>query len=74
MLCGVIIMSVIATCGHTLTEEKGLGTTIAVKDYCKDGSKAIGYPTLCNKCLKWYREKKLELKTEEEQERWLNAT
>jgi hypothetical protein len=67
-------MSIIATCGHILTEEEGLGITIAVKDYCKDGSKAIGYPTLCNKCLKWYRKKKLELKTEAEQERWLNAT
>ncbi len=67
-------MSVIATCGHKLTEEEGLGTTIPIKDYCKDGSKAIGYPTLCNKCLKWHRKKKLELKTDNEQERWLNAT
>lgn len=67
-------MSVIATCGHKLTEQEGLGTTIAVKDHCKDGSRAIGYPTLCNKCLKLYRKKKLELKTEDEQKRWLNAT
>ena len=67
-------MSVIAACGHKLTETEGLGITIPVKDYCKDGSKAIGYPTLCNKCLKWYRKKKLELKTEPEQKRWLNAT
>jgi hypothetical protein len=55
-------MSIIATCGHELTAEEGLGTTIAVKSYCKDGSKAIGYPTLCAECLKWYRENKLELK------------
>jgi len=66
-------MSVTASCGHKLTKEEGLGTTIAVKDQSKDGSKAIGYPTVCNKCLKWYRKNKLELKTEKEQERWLNS-
>ena len=66
-------MSIIASCGHLLTKEEGLGTTIAVKDYCRDGDKAIAYPTLCNKCLKWYRKKKLELKTEEEQKCWINS-
>ncbi len=67
-------MSVIATCGHTLTEKEGLGVTIAIKDHCKDGSQAISYPTLCNKCLKWYKKKNLELKTKQEQEDWLNIT
>ncbi len=67
-------MSVIATCGHTLTEEEELGTTIAVKSYCKDGSKAIDYPTVCNKCLKWYRKKRFELRTEEQRERWLGSS
>jgi hypothetical protein len=64
-------MSIIATCGHTLSKEEGLGTTIAIKDYERDGSRSISYPTLCNKCLKWYRKKKLELKTKEEQDCWL---
>ena len=66
-------MSITATCGHTLTDSEGLGTSIAIKDRCKDGSKAIGYLTLCDKCLEWYRKSKLELKTEKECERWLNA-
>lgn len=66
-------MSIIATCGHELTEHEGLGTTIAIKDYSRDGSRAISYPTLCDKCLKWYRKKKLELKTKQEQRKWFNA-
>jgi hypothetical protein len=64
-------MSVTATCGHTLTEEEHLGTTISVKDYSRDGSKAIGHPTLCNKCLKWYEKSDLYLRTEEERLTWL---
>jgi len=48
----LIIMSVIASCGHELSEQEGMGVTIAVKSYCKDGSKAIGY-RLC-KHIKTY--------------------
>lgn len=66
-------MGVIATCGCRLEDNEGLGTTIAVKDYCKDGSRCVAYPTLCNKCLKWYRSKNLELKTEKDRERWLKG-
>lgn len=64
-------MSVKATCGHILTEEEHLGTTISVKDYSRDGSKAIGHPTLCNKCLKFYMESDLYLKTDEECLAWI---
>lgn len=69
-------MTVIATCGHVLGEKEGeekdgLGTTIAAKEYSKDGSRAIGYPTVCDKCLEWYEEEDLILKTEKEQNVWM---
>ena len=64
-------MSITATCGCILTEEERLGTAIAVKDYCRDGSRAISYPSVCDKCLKWYEKSKLILKTKKQEEKWL---
>lgn len=69
-------MSIIGTCGHTFSDNEGgdgFGTTIPVKDHTKDGSRAIGYPTVCDKCLEWYKKKKLVLETKEEQEKWLKG-
>jgi hypothetical protein len=65
-------MTVIATCGHTLTKEEALGTTIAVKDRDKKGRHCVSYPTVCNKCLEWYKKKRLIL-TEKAQKKWLNT-
>lgn len=64
-------MSVTATCGCVLTDEEGFGISIHIKGQCKDGSKSVDYVTLCNKCLKWYRAKGLELKTKKERDKWL---
>jgi hypothetical protein len=64
-------MTIIATCGHTLTNEEGLGTTIAVKGY-ENGEHIISYPTVCDKCLKWYEKRHLILKTKKQQKQWLN--
>lgn len=64
---------VIATCGHTLTEKENMGTTIYVKEYSNDGTKAISYKTLCDKCVKMYRKNKLELKTQQERDNWFNC-
>lgn len=66
-------MSVTATCGHILTEEEGLGTTIPIKDFTKEGDPAVSYPTLCNKCLRYYRSERMELPTEESRQEWLNS-
>jgi len=63
-------MSIIATCGHKLTDKEEHGTTIPVKDYSRDCKKVISYTTLCDECLKWYRENGLELKTRQEQDKW----
>lgn len=65
-------MSVIGTCGHEFTEAEGLGTTIAIKDCDRKGQTAISYPTICNKCLEWYREKNLILNNKAEEDAWWN--
>jgi uncharacterized protein YjhX (UPF0386 family) len=65
-------MSVIATCGHTLTEKENLGKNILVKSYSKDGSHSVSYITVCNKCFNWHKQKKLIL-TEEQSEKWLKS-
>lgn len=54
-------MSVIATCGHELTEEEGLGIMIAIPDTTREGDKCTSYPVVCNKCLEWYKKNVPEL-------------
>jgi hypothetical protein len=63
-------MPVIATCGHELTEKEGLGITVAIKEFDKFGDKIVSYPTLCAKCLKKYKKRKLILNSQEEIENW----
>ena len=63
-------MSVTASCGHELTEEEGLGTSIWVKGMDRQG-KCIYYTTLCNKCLEQHRKEGLELKTQKERNDYL---
>ena len=65
-------MTIIATCGHELKKSEELGIAIAIKDFHKDGSKAVSYITVCKKCFKWYKKKKLILETGEEIDDYLN--
>jgi hypothetical protein len=64
-------MSVIATCGHKLTEKERLGTSIYIKSYARDGSRAVDYVTLCDGCLERERKTGFELKTKKERDEWL---
>lgn len=64
-------MSVTASCGHELTEEENMGTSIYIKDFDRSGKKAICYTTLCDRCVILYRMRGLELKTKKEQDNWL---
>jgi hypothetical protein len=61
---------IIATCGHQLKEKEGLGINIAVKDSIDNCRGIISYITVCEKCLKWYKKKKLILETEKERKTW----
>ncbi len=63
-------MSVTASCGHVLTEEEGLGTKMALKGTCKDGSKCIDLRTVCDKCANEYRKDGRELLNDAEVEHW----
>lgn len=65
-------MSVTATCGHELTDEEGMGFMIAIKDYSRDGSRAISYPSLCTKCFKRCAKSDELLANKTEEEEWLN--
>lgn len=64
-------MSIIATCGHELTLIEGLGKTIAIKDYNKDGSRAISHVTFCDKCVESHYENDLVLRTKQDENRWI---
>ena len=64
-------MAIIATCGHKLTEKEGMGISIMVKDQNKDGSKAVSYIVVCDKCYKWYKKVNIILQTEKIADKWL---
>ena len=63
--------SVIASCGHELTEDEGLGATVATRGWTRECTRAVDYQTLCAKCLEWYRENNALL-TPEQAEQWLS--
>ena len=67
-------MSVIGSCGHELTEKEKLGIPISIKDNSRDGSKAISYICVCDKCFKMYKKKKLILETKKEEAQWLGIS
>ena len=64
-------MTVIATCGHTLTKQEDMGINIMVKDQHKDGSKAVSYIVVCTKCYEWYKKEGIILRTEKKADKWL---
>lgn len=66
-------MSVIARCGHELTEEEGFGVYMAVKDYSRDGTPAVSHMALCDACALLYKSTNKELKTQKEQDEWLGV-
>lgn len=64
-------MSIIASCGHILTDDENMGNTLCVKEFDRLGKKALCYTTLCKNCFKSYEEKGLILKTKKEKDSWL---
>ncbi len=62
---------VTGSCGHQLTDIEDMGIGIAVKDYFKDGGKAVCYMSVCTKCAEFYEKSGLILKTEQSQNDWL---
>ena len=64
---------VIATCGHDITEDflAGKMINISVKDHDKAGNKIVTYKTVCRKCYRWHKRKRLILKNEKQENDWL---
>ena len=46
---------IIATCGHELAINEGLGVMVAVRERSRDGSRCISYPSVCYSCLEKYK-------------------
>lgn len=65
-------MSVTASCGHVLTDKEEFGKFISIRDYSKDGSRAVTHLTVCDKCYEDYKKRKAILIAEKEQLQWLN--
>lgn len=65
--------TIFGTCGHVLTDKEFLNNAIAVKEY-DGGGRVICCMVVCNKCLKWWRKKKLILHNEKEEGEWLNES
>ena len=68
----------IGTCQHKLTNEEFTNFTysinnISVKEYDKEGRRVVCYMVVCDKCLEWWKKKKLILHNENEQREWLDG-
>ena len=45
-------MTIIASCGHTLTEVEGQGVLCSTKGYTREGNRAVSYGSYCFACSK----------------------
>lgn len=65
-------MTVIASCGHRLTEDEGLGQLLAIASYNREGRHSIEYVAYCTMCANEAYNQGSVLLTEEEMTAWLN--
>ena len=63
----------IGTCGHKITLKECYANAIPVKEYDKEGRRVVCYMVVCDKCLEWWKKKKLILHNENEQKEWLDG-
>ena len=64
-------MTIIASCGHTLTDIEGQGVLCSRRDYSREGNRASSYGSYCFAC---YKELVIEdevLLTKEAEDEWL---
>ncbi len=64
---------IIASCGHTLTDNEDLGKMIAVKSYTREGKRAIDNLVVCDKCLRDYENNNQLVKSKTEENEWFAA-
>lgn len=52
-------MTIIASCGHVLTDddgEDGMGTQIAIKSWSRENTEQVCYMNVCTPCIQRYRD------------------
>lgn len=65
---------IIASCGHTLTPQEGMGTDLALKDLDKQGNRVVSHGVYCQVCANRYiKDTTLVLRTKTEQKMWLSG-
>jgi hypothetical protein len=65
-------MTVIASCGHRLTEDEDLGQMLAIASYNRENRHSIEYVAYCNMCANEAYKQGSVLLTDEEMTAWLN--
>ncbi len=66
-------MTIRASCGHVLTKEEDMGFTASWKSYNRMCEPAVDFGVLCSKCLKEYDKEGLLLKTEDEEQAYMES-
>jgi hypothetical protein len=64
-------MTVTATCGHDITNEKEI--MLAIMGYSRLGGNAVSHGVYCSACRKQYEKWGIVLHTEEEQRKWMRG-
>jgi hypothetical protein len=65
-------MTIIASCGHCLTEDERHGQLLAIASYSRDHRHAIEYVSYCNACANDAYKSGKVLLTDEDMTEWLN--
>ena len=65
-------MTIIASCGHTLTEVEGQGVLCSTKGYTREGERTVRFGSYCFACYKELVCNDEVLLTEEAEEEWMN--
>lgn len=60
----------IGSCGHRLLNG---GHCVSVKDYDKEGKRAVSIRYVCLKCKIVYKKQKLILKNKKQEDKWLDT-
>ena len=66
-------MTIIASCGHTLTYIEGPGVFCNTRDYSREGNRAISYGSYCFDCYKKLVASDEVLLTAEAEDEWVNG-
>lgn len=63
--------TITATCGHGIAMDWAKQGAVFIKDYSREGERAISYRVLCPECLATHEKAKLVLHNESEKQKWL---